>query len=66
MSQTEFEIVINPQGKVSIEVKGVQGNQCTDLTQFLEEALGEVDQREFKPEYYVQQSGHSGVQNQQY
>lgn len=66
MSQAEFEIVISPQGKVEIEVKGVQGNSCTDLTQFLEKALGDIDERSFKAEYYVQNTGDTGVQNQQY
>ena len=66
MSQAEFEIVISPEGKVNIEVKGVQGSSCTDLTRFLEEALGDVDQRDYKPEYYVQNTGQSGIYNQQY
>lgn len=66
MSQAEFEIVISPEGKVEIEVKGVQGNSCTDLTRFLEEALGDIDERNFKAEYYVSPSGNTGIQNQQY
>jgi len=66
MSQSEFEIVISPQGQVQIEVKGVQGNTCTDLTRFLEEALGEIETREFKAEYYVQSTDNTSIQHKQY
>ena len=72
MSQAELEIVISPQGKVQIEVKGVQGSGCTDLTRSIEEALGEVDKRTFKAEYYVNSTGtvnntgNNGIQHQQY
>lgn len=67
MSQ-ELEIVISPEGKVQIEVKGVQGPGCTELTRFLEEALGTVDDRTFKAEYYVSGSTDTGtgIQHQQY
>ena len=63
MSQ-ELQIVISPEGKVQIEVQGVKGPGCTELTRFLEEALGTVDERTFKAEYYVSDS--TGIQNQQY
>lgn len=53
MDSPELEIVITPQGKIEIEVKGVQGPGCKDLTRALENALGEVDARELKPEYYA-------------
>jgi len=64
MSQSEFEIVISPQGKVQIEVKGLQGDSCLDLTRFLEEALGDVDDRSFKAEYYVQNTGTDEIYQQ--
>lgn len=69
MSQAELQIVISPQGEVQIEVKGMQGSGCTDLTRFLEEALGEVEKRTLKAEYYVNTTGSSestGIQHQQY
>lgn len=57
MNSPELEIVITPQGKVEIEVKGVQGPGCKDLTRALEDALGAVDERELKPEYYASTQG---------
>lgn len=66
MSQAELQIVISPEGKVQIEVQGVQGPGCKDLTRFLEESLGEIEQRDLKAEYYLQSTSQSGYQNQQY
>lgn len=67
MNSPELEIVITPQGKIEIEVKGVQGPGCKDLTRALEDALGEVDERELKPEYYASTTQQGGdYQYQQY
>lgn len=68
MSQAELQIVISPEGKVQIEVQGVQGPGCTELTRGIEEALGSVEKREYKAEYYVSgETGTStGIQHQQY
>lgn len=54
MKKTEMEITIGPDGEVKIEVIGVSGKTCVDATEFLEEALGEVKDREFTREYYQQ------------
>lgn len=64
MQQQEFEILISPTGKVQIEVKGAQGGECLDLSRFLEEALGEVDERTFKAEYYISNTGTDNVYQQ--
>lgn len=47
-----IEIVISPDGTVTIEAKGVQGPGCADLTRALEDALGSVESRECKVEYF--------------
>jgi len=36
----EIEVFIQPDGTVKIEVSGVKGQKCLDLTRGLEEALG--------------------------
>jgi hypothetical protein len=38
-------------GKVKIEGDGFADGSCTELTRQIEEALGEVEARELKPEY---------------
>jgi hypothetical protein len=48
----EMEIEIGRDGKVSIKVNGVQGPECLEFSQFLEEALGETVEQELTSEYY--------------
>jgi hypothetical protein len=52
----EMEIEIGRDGKVTITVKGVQGKECLEFSQFLEEALGETVEQELTSEYYVEPS----------
>ncbi|PIQ23162.1 hypothetical protein COW36_19330 [bacterium (Candidatus Blackallbacteria) CG17_big_fil_post_rev_8_21_14_2_50_48_46] len=67
MSQAEFQIKIAPNGDVQIEVMGAQGPVCTELSAFLEDALGVVEDRRFKSEYYSAQVQNDGsIQNKQY
>jgi len=48
----EMEIEIGRDGKVSIKVNGVQGEECLEFSQFLEEALGDTLEQERTSEYY--------------
>ena len=48
-----IEIVVSPIGDIQIEAVGFQGTDCTKATQFLEEALGNIQQREKKPEFHA-------------
>ena len=53
MGLEEIEVFIDKDGKVRIEVHGVKGMSCLDLTKDLEDALGgEVEDREMTPEAY--------------
>ncbi|MGB5596627.1 MAG: DUF2997 domain-containing protein [Crocosphaera sp.] len=47
----EITITVDANGNFTIEVNGSSGGKCLSLTQPLEEALGGVANREFKPEY---------------
>jgi len=42
----EIEVVIDPDGIVRVDVKGVKGRKCTDITRALEQALGDDVERE--------------------
>jgi hypothetical protein len=54
MELQEIEVVVDENGAVKIEVHGVKGMKCLDLTADLEEALGgEIDSREMKPDAYA-------------
>jgi hypothetical protein len=53
MEVQEVEVFIDKDGQVRIEVRGVKGMSCLDLTGDLEEALGgEIEKREMTPEAY--------------
>lgn len=54
MSIETITYTISAEGKVSIDVSGVSGGKCKELTKAIEEKLGEVDNVEFKSEYYQQ------------
>jgi hypothetical protein len=48
----EIEVVISPEGKVEVHVKGVKGASCVDLTRELERYLGgRVSNRRHTHEY---------------
>ena len=48
----EIDIVIEPNGDVTVEGKGIVGPECETLTKEIEQALGSVQKRVKKPEYH--------------
>ena len=55
MDFQEIDVFIDADGTVRIEVRGVKGTACLDLTRELEAALGDqVESREMSPEAYDQ------------
>lgn len=50
MEMQEITVTILPGGEVKIEVNGVKGGGCMELTEQLEKALGSVSSREMTPE----------------
>ena len=51
-TKKDLVITIGPDGEVTIEVEGVAGPGCLDLTKFLEDELGEVTDRQLSSAYY--------------
>lgn len=47
-----IDILINPAGQLTINANGFEGADCEKATAFLEQALGELEQRQRKPEYH--------------
>ncbi|MEO6182852.1 MAG: DUF2997 domain-containing protein [Verrucomicrobiota bacterium] len=47
-----IEIIVSPSGDISIDAIGFKGSDCERATQFLEEALGVVGQKQKKPEFH--------------
>ena len=51
MEMQEIDVIIEKDGRVRIEVRGVKGTSCLDLTRGLEAALGgQVEDRQMTPE----------------
>jgi len=57
MPMEELEITIDPEGNVSVRVKGVKGERCEDVTRDLEEAIGDLEERKHTDEYYQRDTG---------
>jgi len=51
MEYQSINIKIDQVGKVFLEVEGVGGKKCMELTKDIEKILGDVLQRDYKPEY---------------
>ncbi len=51
---TEVVVVIKKTGEVAVEVNGMQGSSCQDITRALSEALGTEVESQAKPEYFVE------------
>jgi len=63
MTQKRIEIVVNPEGAVSIKAVGFSGVSCKDATRGLENALGVAGRETLQPEYFQQgNTGQSQIQ----
>lgn len=47
----EIVIDIEPNGEIKMEGKGFVGAECDQYMQGIEDALGEIQKKELKPEY---------------
>lgn len=52
MQEERIKVNISNDGEVTLDVEGVKGKQCLDLTKGLEEALGIVTKRDAKREMH--------------
>jgi hypothetical protein len=53
MELQEIDVLIEKDGQVRIEVRGVRGGSCLDITAALEQALGgQIAEREMTAESY--------------
>jgi hypothetical protein len=46
-----IEVIVDTAGQIKIDAVGFQGADCEKATKFLEDALGQVADRQRKPEY---------------
>ena len=48
-----IEVIVHPSGKLEVDAVGYRGASCEQATAFLEQALGEVQRKQRKPEYQL-------------
>jgi DUF2997 family protein len=60
-TRQEIVFVIRRDGTVEEQVTGVAGPKCEEVTQAVEQALGDVVKRESSSEYFDQQSGETAT-----
>ena len=51
-SKQTLKFTIRQDGQVTEEATGFTSQQCVDLTKQIEEKLGNLETRQFKPEFY--------------
>jgi hypothetical protein len=47
-----IEVIVSPQGEVTMQTKGYSGSDCLQASKFLEQALGVVTNDQKTTEYY--------------
>ena len=52
MEQQKLKFIIRQDGQVTEEATGFTSNQCVEITKSIEEKLGNLETRHFKPEFY--------------
>ena len=52
-----IEVLIGPDGQLTIDAVGFKGADCDQATKFLEEALGLASEKRCKPEYHQTRQG---------
>lgn len=48
----KMTVSISPNGEIKVQIEGIKGKSCVELTKEFEEALGEVINKKFTSEYY--------------
>ena len=52
MPQQTLKFIIRQDGHVTEEVTGTTSHECVELTRKIDIKLGELETRQFKPEFY--------------
>ncbi|RME40229.1 MAG: DUF2997 domain-containing protein [Planctomycetota bacterium] len=53
MSKPEFEILIDKQGRMTVEIKGVKGPRCLEYADLLREIVGHEEARRLTADFYA-------------
>ena len=64
MEKQTLKFTIRQDGQVTEEATGFTSNQCVEITKSIEEKLGNLETRQFKPEFYSNNVALQHNQNQ--
>jgi hypothetical protein len=51
----KMNVTIMPDGEIKMQIEGIKGKKCLDISKGFEESLGEVTDRKFTSDYYAEQ-----------
>jgi hypothetical protein len=57
-----IEVVVSPQGEVSVETKGFSGPSCREASRFIEQALGQRTGELLTAEFHQSQAQQESAQ----
>ena len=64
MKRRRIHVCVSPQGDVSVEADGFEGNGCEAATRAIEVALGSAKQRTRKPQFWQRPQQRIGQNHQ--
>lgn len=56
-----IEVIVSPQGEVSVETKGFAGSSCREASQLIEQALGQRIGEQLTAEFHQAHSQHNAL-----
>jgi DUF2997 family protein len=56
-----IEVVVSPQGEVSVQTKGFAGSSCREASQFIEQTLGQRMDEQLTVEFHQSQITHENL-----
>jgi hypothetical protein len=52
MAKSELEIIIDENGDVHVDIKGMKGKKCVAIAEMIQKVICEMKNQKHKPEYY--------------
>jgi hypothetical protein len=51
-----IEVIVSPQGEISVQTRGFAGSSCREASQFIEQALGQRTGEQLTAEFHQSQT----------
>jgi len=60
----KMRVTVSSDGDIKVQIEGVRGKKCLDLSKAFEESLGEVAERRFTSEYHLSEQNDSSQRSE--